>query len=100
MLIVAGTITFDPTKSAELQAAFDTMRVATLEEPGCLAYQAWADRKDPGTVFLFEKWKSQEALTTHFQTPHMAAFGAALGSCGITGMDVKKYEISAEGSVP
>ena len=100
MLVVAGTIQFDPAKRTELEAAFDRMRAASVAEPGCIAYDAYAHRSDPGTVFIFEKWKSQEALTTHFQTPHMAAFGAAIAGCGVKSMDVKKYEVSAEGSVP
>ena len=49
---------------------------------------------------MFEKWQSQADLDAHFATPHMAEFGAALGSCGVTGMDVKKYVVSSEGDVP
>jgi len=100
MLVVAGTITLDPKQRAAAEAAFDRMRAATLEEPGCVSYQAYLDRHDPGTVFIFEKWQSQEALDAHFATPHMAAFGAALAGLGVTGMDVKKYIVTGEGTVP
>lgn len=100
MLIVAGTITLDPAQRAEAEKAFDNMREATLAEPGCLFYQAYLDRKDPGTVLIFERWESQEALNAHFATPHMAEFGAALGNLGVSAMDVKKYEVSSEGPVP
>jgi quinol monooxygenase YgiN len=100
MLVVAGTITLDPTKRSAAEAAFDRMRAATLAEAGCLAYQAYLDRTDPGTVFIFEKWRDQAALTAHFATPHMAEFGQALGSLGVAAMDVRKYEVSAEGDVP
>ena len=51
-------------------------------------------------MFIFEKWQSQEALDAHFATPHMAAFGAALAGLGVTGMDVKKYIVTGEGTVP
>lgn len=100
MLIVAGAITLDPAKRDEADAAFEKMRTATLEEPGCIEYQAYSGRNDPGTVFMFEKWQDQAALDAHFASPHMAEFGAALGGLGVTGMDVKKYEVSSEGGVP
>lgn len=100
MLVVAGTITLDPNHRAEAEAAFDRMRTATLAEPGCLSYQAYLDRSDAGTVFIFERWKSQADLDAHFATPHMAEFGGALASCGVKGMDVKKYVVSHEGTVP
>jgi quinol monooxygenase YgiN len=100
MLVVAGTITLDPQQRAAAEAAFDRMRAATLEEPGCIAYQAYLDRKDPGAVFIFERWQSQEALDAHFATPHMAEFGAALAGLGVTAMDVRKYVVTGEGPVP
>ncbi len=100
MLIVAGVIQMDPAKRADADAAFEKMRIATLAEPGCIEYQAYSGRDDAGTVFMFEKWQDQAALDAHFASPHMAEFGAALGSAGVTAMDVKKYEVSSEGSVP
>jgi quinol monooxygenase YgiN len=100
MLVVAGTISIDPTKRGDAEAAFEKMRAATLQESGCVAYQCYFDRKDQGVIFMFEKWESQEALNAHFATPHMVEFGGALGSFGVTGMDVKKYEVTSEGPVP
>jgi len=100
MIVVAGTIDIDPAKRPDLEAAFDRMRAASLAEEGCLSYQAYLDRAAPGTFFIFEKWRGQEDLTAHFQTPHMAEFGAALGAAGVLSMEVKKYEVSSEGDVP
>ncbi len=100
MLVVAGTIEVDPSRRSELEAAFDRMRVASLAEEGCLSYQAYVDRTDAGSFFVFEKWRSQDDLTAHFQTPHMAEFGGVLGGVGVLSMNVKKYDVSAEGEVP
>jgi len=99
MLIICGTVTIDPAKRPALETAFDKMRAATLKEPGCLAYQIYLDRTDPGTVLLFEKWESDAALGAHFTTPHMAEFGKALGAAGVRGSDVKKYAVSNESKV-
>jgi quinol monooxygenase YgiN len=99
MVIVVGTITFDASRRAQLEAAFDRMRQATLQEPGCLEYQAYLDRKDPGTVLIVEKWESEGVLRAHFGTPHLAEFGAALALVGVTSSNVKKYEASGEAPV-
>jgi quinol monooxygenase YgiN len=96
MIIVAGTIQIDASKGAEIEAAFEKMRAATLKESGCIAYQSYLDRGDSGTFFMFEKWENDESLKAHFNTPHMAEFGAALGKAGVKGTDVWKYEVSAE----
>jgi quinol monooxygenase YgiN len=100
MLIVAGVIRIDPARRAAADAAFETMRAATLAEAGCLEYQAYADRADAGAIFMFERWKDQAALDAHFASAHMAEFGAALGGLGVRGMEVKKYVIASEGPVP
>lgn len=100
MLIVAGVIQIDPTRRAAAEEAFGKMRTATLKEAGCIEYQAYVDRADPGTLFMFEKWTDQAALDAHFISPHMADFGAALAGLGVRGMDVKKYVVASEGSVP
>ncbi len=100
MLVVAGTISLDPGQRSVAEAAFDRMRAATLAEPGCISYEAYLDRTDPGIVFIFERWRSQEDLDAHFATSHMADFGVALAGCGVRGMEVRKYVVSGEGPVP
>ena len=99
MLIVAGVIKIDSAKRSFAEEAFAKVRAATLKEPGCREYQSYADPGDPAVVFMFEKWESADALAKHFQTPHMAEFSKAMGGFGVTGMDLKKYEIASEGPV-
>lgn len=99
MLVVAGVIKIDPSKRNLADEAFAKVRAATLKEPGCLEYQAYADRSDDGVIFMFEKWNGPEDLAKHFKTPHMAEFMQAMGGFGVTGMDIKKYEVSSEGPV-
>jgi quinol monooxygenase YgiN len=96
MLVVAGTIVLDPAKREVATAAFERMRAATLQEPGCRSYQAYLDRNDPGTLFIFEQWESEEALAGHFTAPHMAEFGKAMAGFGIKSTDVQKYVVSGQ----
>jgi quinol monooxygenase YgiN len=99
MLIVAGVIQIDPNQRQAGEAAFEKMRAATLKEPGCIEYQAYVDRNEPGSLFMFEKWRDQAALDAHFVSAHMAAFGAAIAGLGVRGMDIKKYVVESEGPV-
>jgi quinol monooxygenase YgiN len=97
MIIIAGTLTFDPAKADALAEGFDKMQAASLAEPGCLAYDYYLHRSEPGVVLMFEKWESDEALAAHMQSPHMAEFGQVMGTIGIKGADVKKYSGATEG---
>ena len=97
MIIIAGTITFDPAKRDALETGFGAMQAETLQEAGCHAYEIYNSRSDDGTVLVFEKWDSEEALGAHMVSPHMAAFGAVMGTIGIKGIDIKKYSGATEG---
>jgi quinol monooxygenase YgiN len=97
MIIVAGTLTFDAEKAHILAEGFDKVQAAVLEEAGCLGYDYFLSRKEPGVVLMFEKWESEEALAAHIQSPNMAAVGEVMGQIGISGADVKKYSGATEG---
>ena len=94
MLVVAGIIRIDPKNRALADAAFEKVRAGTLTEPGCLEYQAYADRSDPGIIFMFEKWESPEALAKHFQTPHMAEFNAVIPAFVAGPPSINRYDVS------
>ncbi len=97
MIIIAGTISFDPAKREALESGFAAMQAETLQEAGCYGYEIYNSRTEPGTVLIFEKWADDDALAAHMASPHMAAFGGVMGSIGITGIDIKKYSGATEG---
>lgn len=99
MIVVAGTIHLDPAKKAEATAAAIEMMKATRAEPGNIEYAFTWDLAEEGLVRVFEQWQDQAALDAHFDAPHMKAFIGKMGSLGIQGMDVKKYEIARVGPV-
>lgn len=97
MIIIAGTISIDPAKSEQAIADAVVMMKATHEEAGNLAYVFSLDPLVPGQIQLFEKWESEEALAAHSSSAHMAEFRPKMGGWGVTGADLKKYEIASEG---
>jgi len=96
-IIIAGTINVDPAKAQAAIADAVVMMKATHEEAGNLAYVFSLDPLVPGQIQLFEKWESEEALAAHSSSPHMAELRPKMGSWGVTGADIKKYEIASEG---
>ena len=97
MIIIAGTISIDPSKADQALADAVEMMKATHEEQGNLAYVFSLDPLVPGQIQLFERWESEEALAAHSASAHMAEFRPKMGGWGVTGADIKKYEIASEG---
>lgn len=75
---------------AALTAITDMVAASNAEE-GCIAYAFTQDMLDPSILHIVEKWQDEAALTAHFATPHMAAFGAAIGGLDLTILEAIKY---------
>lgn len=96
-IIIAGTIDVDPTKVDQAIADATIMMQASQAEDGCDAYVFSLDPLVPGRIQLFERWQSEDALAAHSSSAHMKAFQPKMGGWGITGADIKRYEIASEG---
>jgi len=100
MLIVAGEVVVEAGAVEAVQGALRTMEAETRREPGCITYAFSVDVNDPTMVRIFERWESMDALREHFATPHMAAFGAAIGSIQPKSVAIKAFEIDREIALP
>ena len=99
MLIIAGTFRISAeSRDASWKAARE-MVAETVKEPGCHAYRFTQDIDDPTLMHLFERWESEDHLRSHFGTPHMARFQAALATVKPQLVEIQKYEISKMGPV-
>ena len=78
MIIVEGFVQLAPGELDRLRPVAVEMLRETRKEVGCLDYAFAEDLADPNTTRIIERWESEEALTRHFATPHMAKFNAAL----------------------
>ncbi len=97
MLVVAGTITFDPARQAEMIAATRRVSEATRAEEGCLSYEFFADLTEAGRLHLFEEWEEERHLLAHFETPHLAEFYQELQASNVTSRDITRYHVSSHG---
>lgn len=97
MLIVSGTITFDPANQDQMVAAAGTVAEATRAESGCISYEFFADLTTPGRLHLFEEWEDEDSLLAHFETDHLAAFYQVMQASGLESRNINRYYVSSWG---
>ena len=66
----------------ELRAAVLDLTAAVRGEPGCVTFEAFEVREQPGRFHLYEIYHDTEAFRAHLSTPHIHEFFAALQSHG------------------
>jgi quinol monooxygenase YgiN len=81
-------------KGDEVVKAFGEAIPPTHAEEGCVKYALHRDNNDPDHFVHIEKWRSQEDLDAHMQTPHLGAVFAALGQPGIMAGGPKMWMLS------
>ncbi len=68
------------------------MMAATRAEEGCLEYEFSEVIGEPGTMRIYERWESAQALEAHFEAPHMGVWRDALKNVTVHGRDLVRYE--------
>ena len=94
MLVVAGTITFDPANHQDMVDAAVATALASRTEEGCVSYEFFADVSQPGRLLVFEEWEEERHLLAHFKTSHFADFHSVLQASGPRSRDVNRYYVS------
>ena len=90
-IIVTGTIDLDPAKRDAAIEAFNEVMTATRAEDGCEHYVFSADITDAGRFYVSEQWASEDAMTSHMASAHLASFMGKMGGFGVTGASLTKW---------
>jgi quinol monooxygenase YgiN len=77
MIYLLAHLRARPGNHPELMTAAKAMIAATRSEPGCILYDLNISITDPQSMIFVEAWETREALTAHFEMPHMAIWRAA-----------------------
>lgn len=95
MIILAGHLKTSPDLVVELADALRGLVADTLNEDGCLDYSFAIDRRDEGTVLVYERWRDEDALGAHLAQP---AIGEILGAWAdrIDTSGVRKFDAANE----
>ena len=96
MLVLAGTLTIDPSGRETVVDAVRAITAATRKEKGCVDYRFSFDGDDDGLLHVFEAWEDEAVWLAHMGTPHVAAFGAAVGGL-MKDAALQRYEVSSAG---
>lgn len=75
------TLKVQPGKESEFEAVFTKLRAEVkANETGCLQYDVFRSKQEPGTYVITEQYASAEALGLHGKTPYFTAAQPALGA--------------------
>jgi quinol monooxygenase YgiN len=79
VIFVIARLTIKPGSEAALLAAYAPLHAATIQEPGCIAYELHKALSTENTYVFVERWETREAIAAHMDMPHVKAwrvFGA------------------------
>lgn len=82
-----------PGKEKDLRGVLEVLVAPTLKESGCISYQMWANKEDPGEFTFVEEWANDAALDAHFATPHIKAALARFPELLAQELDLRKYTV-------
>jgi quinol monooxygenase YgiN len=95
MIAVLGSFRFPPEMVEQARPLMRAVIEATLAEPGCRAYSYAEDVAEPGCFRVTELWDSREALSAHFETPHMREWVQRRAALGFFDRRIALHEIGA-----
>jgi quinol monooxygenase YgiN len=81
-------------RSAELRALLGELAHAAQREPDCVTFRALA-AEDPGDFVLLARWRSENALRDHYNTPHYRRYREQVGALLARPSDVLVHRLSA-----
>jgi len=90
MLIIAGSLTLDPSHRAAFLAANTDVVGQARQAPGCLDFVQAADPLDPSRINIFERWDTEDLLLAF-----RGAGEPASDSPPIQSASVMRYNISS-----
>jgi quinol monooxygenase YgiN len=93
MIAVLGSFRFPPEALGEARPLMRAVVEATLAEPGCRAYSYAEDVAEPGLFRVTELWDSRDALSAHFETPHMRRWVEQRTGLGFADRRIALHEI-------
>ena len=93
MIIIAGSLSFDPKDRADVLVSLAEVTEASRRDAGCVEYFWAEDLEAPDTFRFFECWESQELFDAHIAQPHEVAFGER-NLTRITGATASFFEAS------
>jgi quinol monooxygenase YgiN len=91
LLTVVACLRAKAGQHAHLREQLQRLVAPTRAEAGCVTYDLFVSRSEPGCFMFHEVWKSAADLDAHFLTPHMVAISKLLPELLQGPMDLSKW---------
>ena len=75
MIFVIATVHIRPEHRADFLENARAVIAATVKEQGCQSYDLHSSITEPNCFVFVERWDSRDALSAHFEAPHMKEWG-------------------------
>ncbi|VVO21242.1 putative quinol monooxygenase [Pseudomonas fluorescens] len=99
IIAITARLEIEPSRIEEYLQAAEVAIIGTRAEPGCRLYAFARDIQIPNVVWISEEWQSDAALSRHLQSKHITAFLRTTADIKLLDLDVRKYSVSAIGTV-
>ena len=80
-------------RMAELRALLSDLATESRREPGCESFRV-LDAEEPADLVLLSVWSGDEALRTHYGTPHYRRYRAQVGPLLARPSDVTVFHLA------
>ena len=74
MMVLAVTWRAHEKQETKVAAIFGKLQEASRKEPGCLMYVVHQHLNDPRRFFVYEQYRDQAALESHWNSPHFLQY--------------------------
>ncbi|VTZ59392.1 putative quinol monooxygenase [Sinorhizobium medicae] len=85
-----------PGSSERLGQRLLNLVVPSRAEGGCINYDVHRSADDPNLWCVYENWRSEEDLSSHFQMPHMQEFVADLPGLVDGELDLRAFKMVSD----
>ncbi len=93
MIVLSVIAPVKPESRDAFIAAARAITAETRKEAGSISYAFSSDIDDANRFYVTEQWKDQDALDSHFGTPHMVAFKNAIGELLAGDLIIKRFVV-------
>ncbi len=92
-VIVAGTMEFDPETVEQALISARPHIEGAYTEKGCIHYAWTLDPLNPGRIYVYEEWETQDDFAAHLASHWYTDMGAHIRKTGVKTAAVKKYRV-------
>ncbi len=78
-------------KLQDFEAFASELVLKSSAEAGNVSYELFRSLEDPCLLTFVEKWRDEDAVAIHMNSPHFKAIAPKLGECCEGEMEITKY---------